>query len=85
MTAIDFPNSPTLNQSFSASGRTWKWNGSAWTSVSSSNAIAISESAPSSPSIGDLWYNPTSGQPYIYHANTWKEFSPSTLNPLLTA
>lgn len=35
MTAIDFPNSPTLNQTFSASGRTWKWNGATWETVAS--------------------------------------------------
>jgi hypothetical protein len=27
---IDFPDSPALNQSFSVSGKTWKWNGTAW-------------------------------------------------------
>lgn len=35
MTAIDFPNSPTLNQTFSASNRTWKWNGTTWETVAS--------------------------------------------------
>jgi hypothetical protein len=29
--AIDFPNSPTLNQSFTAGGSTWIWDGIAWT------------------------------------------------------
>ena len=28
--AIDFPNSPTLNQTFSSSGRTWKYDGEKW-------------------------------------------------------
>jgi hypothetical protein len=32
--AINFPTSPTLNQEYSASGRTWKWNGKAWQVVS---------------------------------------------------
>jgi hypothetical protein len=30
MTAIDFPNSPTLNQEFTAGSRTWKWTGVVW-------------------------------------------------------
>lgn len=30
MTAIDFPNSPTLNQTFTVGERTWKWTGSVW-------------------------------------------------------
>jgi len=29
--AIDFPNSPTVNQSFTAGGNTWIWDGIAWT------------------------------------------------------
>ena len=30
MTAIDFPNSPSTGTSFSASGKTWTYNGSVW-------------------------------------------------------
>ena len=29
--AIDFPNSPTVNQQFTAGGNTWIWDGIAWT------------------------------------------------------
>lgn len=31
--AINFPDSPTLNEVFSAAGRTWKWDGTTWVSV----------------------------------------------------
>ena len=27
---MDFPASPSLNQTFTVGNRTWKWNGSAW-------------------------------------------------------
>lgn len=30
MPAIDFPNSPALNEEFSAAGTTWVWDGSKW-------------------------------------------------------
>lgn len=30
MPAIDFPNSPTLGQTFTAGNRTWTWDGTAW-------------------------------------------------------
>lgn len=33
MAAIDFPNSPTLNDEFTAGDRTWIWDGTAWTAV----------------------------------------------------
>lgn len=37
MAAINFPDSPTLNQEFSAGDRTWKWNGTVWVTVVSTN------------------------------------------------
>jgi hypothetical protein len=33
MAAIDFPNSPSLNQEFSAGGNTWRWTGTVWATV----------------------------------------------------
>jgi hypothetical protein len=33
MPAIDFPNSPTLNQVFSSGGKSWRWDGTAWVMV----------------------------------------------------
>lgn len=30
---IDFPTSPTLNQTYTFGGRTWSWNGVAWDNV----------------------------------------------------
>ena len=30
MAAIDFPSSPTLNQQFTAAGKTWVWDGARW-------------------------------------------------------
>jgi hypothetical protein len=34
MAAIDFPNSPSLNDLFTAGSRTWKWDGISWTMLS---------------------------------------------------
>ena len=34
MAAIDFPSSPTINQTFTSSGITWQWNGATWDNIS---------------------------------------------------
>lgn len=31
--AISFPSTPTLNQQYTYSGRTWSWNGTAWKAI----------------------------------------------------
>jgi hypothetical protein len=33
MTAVDFPNSPSVDQTFSVGERTWKWTGTTWDAV----------------------------------------------------
>lgn len=32
MSQLNFPSSPTLNQIYTANGKSWKWNGTAWQS-----------------------------------------------------
>jgi hypothetical protein len=41
MPALDFPSSPTLNQVYTANGRSWIWNGSAWNPYNTTNAVAV--------------------------------------------
>jgi hypothetical protein len=43
MTAIDFPNSPSVNDTFTASGRTWQWDGTVW------NMVAATVTGPTGP------------------------------------
>jgi hypothetical protein len=38
--AMNFPDSPTLNQTFTFAGRTWVWNGSTWANVAGSGTDA---------------------------------------------
>jgi hypothetical protein len=39
MPAIDFPNSPTVNDTFTVGSVTWKWDGSVWQSVPTIDAV----------------------------------------------
>ena len=36
MTALNFPSSPTIGQTYTANGGTWKWDGTVWNSLPSS-------------------------------------------------
>lgn len=42
---IDFPASPTLNQTYTYNGRSWKWDGSAWMAVDASNDYPLLSSS----------------------------------------
>lgn len=63
--AINFPASPSLNDTYTFSGRTWVWNGSAWQlqTESSTTLNSLSDVAAPSPSDGQaLVYNASSGK-----------------------
>lgn len=74
---IDFPNSPTLNQEYTVNGVTWKWNGTVWDVVSGGSGFRVSNTAPPSPALGDLWYESDSGEMFIYYDSQW--VSPAVL------
>lgn len=50
--AIDFPPTPTVNDTYTFSSRTWKWNGSGWESVSTSNGADLTFTADSGTTEG---------------------------------
>lgn len=37
---LDFPPSPSVNNTYSFGGKTWKWNGAAWEVFFSTNSVA---------------------------------------------
>jgi hypothetical protein len=45
MTAINFPDSPTVNQEFTANGRTWIWDGSVW-NAKETTVVLLTADAP---------------------------------------
>lgn len=47
MAALNFPSSPTLNQSYSANGKTYSWNGTSWIAIQQQQASASYSSTAS--------------------------------------
>jgi len=76
MAAIDFPSNPTVGQTVTVSGRSWAWDGSTW-SARILATRAISDTAPTSPSIGDEWFNSATGRLYTYYDSYWIEIGAS--------
>jgi hypothetical protein len=133
---IDFPDSPTIDDLFSAGGRTWRWTGEVWEAVTTvgptgptgptgpqgiqgetgpqgptgdtgptgatgadsdvtgptgptgdtgptgaDGTYTASETAPTSPEVGDAWFNTVTGRQYIYYDNYWIELTTNRIGP----
>ena len=59
-----------LNQNTATSGQILTWNGSDYDWVDASSSISVSDTAPSSPSNGDLWFDSSNANTYIYYNDT---------------
>ena len=66
--AINFPNSPSNGDTHTASGKTFTYDATAglW-NPADSIVIPSSDTAPSSPSPGDVWFDSSSGTLYFYY------------------
>lgn len=74
--AINFPDSPSVNDTHTVNGRTWVWDGTAWKlsgTVNNGINLEISDTAPATPIEGDLWYNSANGSTYTYYQSVWVE------------
>ena len=91
--ALRSPSAVTSNLTFtlpgtdatSSTGYTLKSNGSAALSFGTAN-IVTADSAPSSPTDGDLWYDSASGRLFVYYddGNTQQWVDTSPLSPTST-
>lgn len=60
---------------------------STWTEVGggSSGGATISDTAPTSPTSGQLWYNSSSGRTFVYYedgsSNQWVEIGSAAISP----
>ena len=66
--AIDFPNSPAVNDTFVASnGVTYQWTGVVWLPIGGTAALFVGDTPPATPGANQLWWNSTQGMLYIYY------------------
>jgi hypothetical protein len=73
---FDFPNTPLNGQTVSGSnGATWLWDGTKWVASTQpgggggNTQITVSDTAPTAPAHGALWWDSVGGQLYIYYAD----------------
>lgn len=64
-----------------ATNQVLKWNGTAWVNASDAGGAIISDTAPSTPSAGQIWFESDTGKTFIYYNSQWVEVS-SGLSPL---
>jgi hypothetical protein len=59
--AYSFPPNPTINETYTSNGKTWKWNGITWVATvvptPASSPVYVSVSPPPNPVSGSLWYD----------------------------
>jgi len=70
--AVNFPNSPANGATVSVGNKTLEYNSTTGTwQIQASNigAFSVSDTAPSSPVNGDLWFNSASLNLYAYYAD----------------
>ena len=84
--ATNFPNSPSNGDTHTFGGATYTYSLSmgAWTGPSTTAggaSVTVSETAPSSPSEGDLWFDPSVLKTFVYYndgtANQWVQSNPT--------
>jgi hypothetical protein len=71
--AIDFPDSPSVDDQHTVGERSWRWTGVYWELTSTSSLFTASDTAPSSPTAGDIWFESSTGKTYIRYDSYWIE------------
>lgn len=68
--AIDFPNTPATNDTFTSGSRTWKWNGTTWNIVlptispNSISSVELADRSVGSSELDNLTLNAQTGTTY---------------------
>lgn len=63
--ALDFPNAPNVNDTFTSNGRSWKWDGTVWDLVPIAHTHAMATLVDFAVS------SPATGQALVYNGTKW--------------
>ena len=54
-------------------GQVFQYNGTKFAPASAAGGATISDTAPSSPSAGQIWFESDTGKTFVYYDSTWVE------------
>ena len=74
MPDLNFPSSPSLNQTYTAGNLRWNWNGYAWQLIPKTK-FTYDSTSPSDPVNGDQWYNTSTSILYVYVNSQWLDIN----------
>ncbi len=79
--ATNFPNSPSNGATHTFGGTTYTYNSTKGVWKASADAMAVSDTPPSSPEAGALWFDSSVAKSYIYYNDgssaQWVQLNPS--------
>ena len=64
-----------------ATNQVLQWNGTAWVNSNAAGGATISDTEPSSPSAGQIWFESDTGKTFIYYDSQWVEVGTQPLGP----
>lgn len=77
--AIDFPNSPSVNDTYTTNGKTYLWDGTAWIVYGTFTVRSTtSDTEPTGVLDGHIWYRSDQSQTLIRYDGTWVEIGAAT-------
>jgi hypothetical protein len=83
MTAINFPDTPEVGDTFSVGQITWEWTGSVWKGFTDTSAnVTVSTTPPDDT--GSIWFNSENGIAYIYYDSYWTSLAGSSGAPIIS-
>ena len=78
---LEFPADPAQDQQFTAQNNIiYIYTGQEWTSIGantvSTASVAVGDTAPESPVVGNLWYNTVTSRLTVWYDKQWADVRP---------